>query len=71
MATEIITHAPTVITLRGGLSDIITTAGDKTAWRFVEFFTSAIRNPNTCEAYARIIVHFLSWFTLDNLVCLA
>jgi hypothetical protein len=45
MATEIITHAPTVITLPGGLPDIITTAGDKTAWRFVEFFTSAICNP--------------------------
>jgi hypothetical protein len=52
--------------LPGGLPDIITTADDKTAWRFIEFFTSAIRNPNTCEAYARIIVHFLSWFNLDN-----
>jgi len=28
----------------------------RTAWCFVEFFTAPIRNPNTREAYARIIV---------------
>lgn len=37
MATDIITYAPAVIALPEGLPDIITAAGDKTAWRFVEF----------------------------------
>jgi len=66
MATGIVTHAPAVITLPGGLPALIERAGEKTAWRFVEFFTATIRNVNTREANARIIVHFLSWFTLDN-----
>ena len=69
MATGIVTHAPAVITLPGGLPALIERAGEKTAWRFVELFPAAIRNPKTREAYARIIVHFLSWFTLDNRVC--
>jgi hypothetical protein len=45
---------------------LIERAGERTAWRFVEFFTATIRNANTREAYTRIIVRFLSWFTLDN-----
>jgi hypothetical protein len=56
MATEIVTHAPAVITLPGGPPALIERAGEKTAWRFVEFFTATIRNPNTRAAYNRIIV---------------
>jgi hypothetical protein len=33
MATDITTYTPALITLPGGLPDIITDAGDKTAWR--------------------------------------
>jgi hypothetical protein len=39
----------------------MTTAGERTAWRFVEFFTATIRNPNTREAYARAVGRFLAW----------
>ncbi len=33
----------------------------KTRWRFIDFFTSSIRNPNTREAYQRAILQFLNW----------
>lgn len=61
MATDITTYAPAVIALPDGLPDMITAAGAKTAWRFVEFFTVTIRNPNTREAYTRAVSCFLSW----------
>jgi hypothetical protein len=32
---------------------LISGAGDAAGWRYVEFFTAAIRNPNTWRAYAR------------------
>ena len=36
-------------------------SGEKTAWRFVDFFTASIRNPNTREAYYRAVTRFLAW----------
>ena len=36
-------------------------AGEKTTWRFVDFFTASIRNPNTREAYYRAVTRFLDW----------
>ena len=35
--------------------------GDAAAWRYVEFFTANIRNPNTRRAYARACGRFFSW----------
>jgi hypothetical protein len=32
---------------------IIADLGDQAGWRYVEFFTANIRNPNTRRAYAR------------------
>jgi integrase/recombinase XerD len=40
---------------------LIADAGERTAWRFVEFFTATLRNPNTREAYARAVGRFLAW----------
>ncbi|MFM0518423.1 tyrosine-type recombinase/integrase [Caballeronia jiangsuensis] len=40
---------------------LITSAGDRASIRFLEFFTSAIRNPHTRRAYARAAGDFLSW----------
>lgn len=34
---------------------VIRTAGDRAAWRFLEFFTANIRNKNTRAAYARAL----------------
>ncbi len=44
-----------------GLPRLITGAGERAAWRFLEFFTVNIRNKNTRKAYARAAGQFLSW----------
>jgi len=45
------------------LPALITASGDRASWRFMEFFTAAIRNPNTRRAYARDVRGFLAWCT--------
>jgi hypothetical protein len=40
---------------------IIADLGDEAAWRYVEFFTANIRNPNTRRAYARACNRFFGW----------
>lgn len=56
MSIQIIPH-PFVPTLPA----LISAAGDGAAWRFLEFFTLNIRNPNTRAAYGRAAGVFLSW----------
>ena len=43
------------------LPALIAGAGDRAAWRFVEFFTVNIRNANTRAAYGRAAGDFLRW----------
>ncbi len=40
---------------------LVAQLGDAAAWRYVEFFTANIRNPNTRRAYARACGRFLGW----------
>src|SRR3954452_4925553 len=40
---------------------LIANLGDAAAWRYVEFFTANIRNPNTRRAYARACNRFFGW----------
>lgn len=40
---------------------LIAAAGDRTARRFIEFFTANIRNKNTRAAYGRAVGNFLAW----------
>jgi Phage integrase, N-terminal SAM-like domain len=40
---------------------LIGSLGEAAAWRYVEFFTANIRNPNTRRAYARACARFLAW----------
>src|ERR1700688_1248811 len=40
---------------------LIGAAGDQAAWRYIDFFTSNIRNPNTRQAYVRACGTFLAW----------
>jgi site-specific recombinase XerD len=40
---------------------LIAGAGEKAAWRFLEFFTVNIRNKNTRKAYGRAAAAFLHW----------
>src|SRR5437016_340792 len=39
----------------------IAAAGDRAAWRFIEFFTANIRNANTRRAYGRAVNDFFTW----------
>src|SRR4051812_4784016 len=43
------------------LPAMIADAGERTAERFVEFFTANIRNRNTRMAYARAVSQFFAW----------
>ncbi len=49
------------------LPAIITDAGDKAAFRFVEFFTATIRNKNTRSAYFNAVQRFCTWCTRHGL----
>ncbi len=40
---------------------LIADAGDQASWRYIDFFTSNIRNPNTRRAYARACQTFFAW----------
>ena len=39
---------------------LIADLGEEAAWRYVEFFTANIRNPNTRRAYARACNRFFA-----------
>jgi site-specific recombinase XerD len=43
------------------IPSMIADAGESAAWRYVDFFTSNIRNPNTRRAYARACQTFFAW----------
>lgn len=43
------------------LPTLIDKAGERAAWRFLEFFTVNIRNPNTRAACKQAASSFLSW----------
>jgi site-specific recombinase XerD len=43
------------------LPTLIADAGEKAAWRYIDFFTSNIRNPNTRRAYTRACSQFFAW----------
>lgn len=40
---------------------LVDAAGESVRWRFLEFFTAHIRNPNTRRAYAKDVGQFLDW----------
>ena len=40
---------------------LVASLGKPAAWRYVEFFTANIRNPNTRRAYARACSRFFAW----------
>jgi integrase/recombinase XerD len=50
-----------------GVPAIIAEAGERAAFRFVEFFTADIRNRNTRESYGRAVRDFLRWCEGRNL----
>jgi site-specific recombinase XerD len=40
---------------------LIAAAGEQAGWRYIDFFTSNIRNPNTRRAYTRACSQFFAW----------
>jgi site-specific recombinase XerD len=40
---------------------LVASLGDTASWRYVEFFSANIRNPNTRRAYARACSRFFAW----------
>lgn len=50
---------------------LVTAAGERAAYRFLEFFTAQIRNPNTRRAYARAVFEFCAWMEARGLPSIA
>jgi len=64
MSQEIVPIPPQRDLARAGLENlpaIIKRAGERAAWRFIEFFTANIRNRNTRAAYAQAVTQFFRW----------
>ena len=49
------------VRLSAPLPALVINAGERASGRFLEFFASAIRNPNTRRAYAHAVGEFLTW----------
>jgi len=51
--------------IKGGTAHVmpvlIADMGEQASWRYIDFFTANIRNPNTRRAYARACSQFFAW----------
>jgi site-specific recombinase XerD len=61
MTAEHSTFSTVLIAHPQTLPSLVAAASERTAWRFLDFFTATIRNPNTREAYLRAVSRFLAW----------
>jgi site-specific recombinase XerD len=52
---------PTIIQPGALVPVLIADAGDAAGWRYIDFFTSNIRNANTRRAYVRACHQFFTW----------
>src|SRR3954447_8283118 len=50
---------------------LITAAGERAAYRFLEFFTPQIRNPHTRRAYVRAVGAFCAWLEAHGVPSIA
>jgi len=50
-----------VLVLVGHVPALVQAVSERAAYRFFEFFTANICNPNTRRAYARVAVEFFDW----------
>jgi site-specific recombinase XerD len=57
-APEIFTRCEPEVAL---IPALVANAGESASWRYVDFFTSNIRNPNTRRAYSRACQTFFAW----------
>jgi integrase/recombinase XerD len=63
VATDIVTRKSQALRGLGfaGLPVMISAAGERASFRFVEFFTANIRNRNTRVSYGRAVREFCEW----------
>jgi hypothetical protein len=61
MTTEHTISSTALIALPQTLPSLIAAADERTAWRFAEFFTAPICNPNTRKAYLCAVTPFFAW----------
>jgi site-specific recombinase XerC len=57
----IMSEAALAVRSSSPLPTLVINAGERAGIRFLEFFASAIRNPNTRRAYAHAVSEFLAW----------
>ena len=50
---------------------LISAAGDRAAYRFLEFFTAQVRNPHTRRAYVRAVSGFCAWLEAHGVPSIA
>src|SRR3954451_7170584 len=50
---------------------LISVAGNRAAYRFLEFFTAQIRNPHTRRAYVRAVGAFCAWLEARSVPSIA
>ena len=50
---------------------LVTAAGGRAAYRFLEFFTARIRNPHTRRAYVRAVGAFCAWLEAHGVPSIA
>lgn len=50
---------------------LVAAAGERAAYRFLEFFTAQIRNPHTRRAYVRAVGEFCAWLEAKGLPSIA
>jgi hypothetical protein len=60
MTTEHTISSTAVIAVPQTLPSLVA-AGERIAWRFTEFFTATIRNPNTLDVYLSTVNRSFSW----------
>jgi hypothetical protein len=54
-------ESPVGTAMNAVVPTLIMSAGDQATWRYIEFFTANIRNPNTRRAYGRACQTFFAW----------
>lgn len=61
-----------LVTLAGAHAPaLVAAAGDRAAYRFLEFFTAQIRNPNTRRSYVRACREFCAWLEVRGVPSIA
>jgi site-specific recombinase XerC len=56
-----VASANVIVSVTAPVPELVASAGERAGVRFLEFFASNIRNPNTRRAYAHAVGEFLAW----------